>query len=1324
MACVHRDARRESDDAESKLRRAETAAQGDPSQEARAGWYRYLIASDPRGAERHFLADGKSPLALAGLAELAEDRTDTLAAARLWIRALQAEPLSPIAEVACVRLLDVEGDSPEVDDAIAGATVPPLAPRAARLFREARARIAGRRGDDGRAWRELGAIQHWRVAGPFGALRLLELSKAFPLDGPTPLRASANERSLDFPDGDLGLDLEPGDGDIFYAASEISLERGGDYLLWVEGAAALEMRIDGAVIVSRAPYPRETPRSQTAAVRLAKGAHQVLARWSRSEGARFRTVLSRADGAAADLSSAAPAELTGLRAAAPCALGTSCKAAPAWRDESDLRAAAAAMLEKDPSDPLGAWLAARASMGDDRAAARAAVERALALSFNGAPALTLRAQQLLHDPEVPERIGRGRALSDLTEATAKNPSLIRARLTAAALERDSERFDDAAQDLDRAETALGPNAPLPPRLLVARARLLDARGNPAKARALAEAALAGSPGRCDALQLAYELARRESALADQRRLAESLLSCVDGISTAAQFFRERGELARAEELLARWASLRPAAPSRLEQLADVQSARKEFPQAVASLRKAAALAPRSPEPLRRLAGLLELSGDMPGASEARRRALKLSPGELQLRSQLALDEKQKLLAWTDRDALALARSGAPPPAGASAVRLLDYGAAQIFPDGGAVERVHTLVRVLDKKGVSRFGEAQVPGDAMVLHLRTLKADGRVLEPEAIPEKEGISLPGLEPGDAVETDYLRGIAPRGPEMPGFTLSGFFFRDEETPMGESTYECLAPSPIEVDAHNLVLPPDALAQDRLHFRYSARDVVPQQPEPHQPSENELMPWVQLGAGAGEKELIRSIADWALLRTRPSSSTDALARDAGGDGPLDKAQRIYAKVAQAVRGRSQGGDFASSAAHVLAQGRGNRLVVFKAALASAGIPSHVVLVRTFAVDPAPYRFPRGELYNYAVLRIDLPSGPVWADAQYRLSPFGELPVYARGRDAWTLPEPGEEPENLRTPDAAGRDGRTASIDLRLDAEGAAAGTARDEHRGFEAASLKDALERLDGEQRKQAVESMLGRGMRGLVLESLAAEHENDLGGSATIVAKVRVQLARRDGEKLFVPTSLMPDRLARRWAAKAERSVVLLVDAPEDVAARYSIALPEGRHLRSALQPVELRTPFGQYKWSAREESGKLIVEESLSLPQQRVAPAQYPAFAAFARGVDEAQSQELLVAPYGDTILTPTFGAESAKRSLDRQTSELVSCPLSKKTRKTAARLRCASRSRARSALERHPAAFPAPRGRCGRSPPQTARAPECRDRARARPGPLLRPDANP
>jgi hypothetical protein len=1218
---------------EAARRLAEAERKGEP---VRAGWLRYLVASDPAGAEK-LLAGTREPLGLAALGEIREDRLDSVGAARAWADALATAPRTPAAELAAIRLLDAQGDSRAVDDLVIKAAeslrASGASARAARFVREAAARVFASRGDadqERALWAEAGALQHWRVGGPYAALRLFDLARPRALDGDAPARAEPRfERELDFPDGDVGLELEPSDGDLFYAATDATLARGGDYLLWVEGAGAVELRIDGEVKLSRVPYPRESVRSQTALVRLDPGVHHVLARWSRLEGARFRLMLVRGDGLPSDATTAAPAFLAGQRkAGAPCPLGTACVAKPAWTDDSDLRAYALGLLDRDDGDPLAAWLLARAALGDDRPVERAAAERAVVLSGDGAPALALRAQQLLHDPELPERIGKARALADLADAVARDPLLVRARLTAAALERDAERFDDAAAELDKAEAAL--SAPLPARLLLARARLLDARGNVAAAKTLAERARGAD--RCDATALLYDFARREGGLAEQSRLADSLVTCPDGLSTKASLARDRGDLPQAEELFSRYARLRPAVPARLLALAEVQLSRKQADATLATLRRAAALAPRSAEPVRRLAGALESLGHPDEARAARERALQLSPGDLQLRQQLALDRKVPLMPWSDRDGLALVRKAAleKAPPGAAAVRLLDYGAVQMFADGGGVERIHTVALVLDKKGISRFGEAQIPSDAQILQLRTIKPDGRILEPESIPEKEGVSLPGLEPGDAVDIDYLRPVAPRGPEMPGYTLGSFLFRDDETPMRESTYEVRVPAALGLiaDQHNLHAPDPQQKDGELRWSHTARDVAPLLPEPHQPSENEVMPLVQLGAGAGERELVVSIADWALLRMRPSSSTEALAQAAQGGSPRETAEKIYAAVAQAVRGRSQGTDFSAPAGHVLAQGRGNRLVVLKAALLAAGIPSRIVLVRTWGNDPAEYRFARGELYGYAVLRIAMPEGDaLWVDPSTRLAPFGQLPEYVLGQDAWVLPEPGEAPVRLRVPAQlpGQRDGRKVSLTLVLAKDGSANGTGRDEHEGYEAAGLKDALERMDPDQRKQAVEAMLGRGLHGVTLDKLATEHETDVGGTAALVYSLHTQLARQDGDSLFAPASVLPERLGRRWASKAERTLPLLIDASEKLSTSARIALPAGLHLKDAPAPRTLETPFGSYRWSAREEAGQLLLEESLSLPLQRIEPGRYKDFAAFTTAVDDAQEQELRLAP---------------------------------------------------------------------------------------------------
>ena len=175
----------------------------------------------------------------------------------------------------------------------------------------------------------------------------------------------------------------------------------------------------------------------------------------------------------------------------------------------------------------------------------------------------------------------------------------------------------------------------------------------------------------------------------------------------------------------------------------------------------------------------------------------------------------------------------------------------------------------------------------------------------------------------------------------------------------------------------------------------------------------------------------------------------------------------------------------------------------------------------------------------------------------------------------------------------------------------------GFEAAGLKDALERFDDTQRKQAVETMLSRGLRGVELVSLAVEGESEVGGPATAVYGMRVQLARKDGPQLFVPASLLPQRLARRFMQRAERALPLLVESTEKQTTRAEIVLPQGFHLRSPPAPVSLRTPFGELTFRAREEHGRIVVEEAFVMPRQRVTPAQYSQFADFARRVDDAE-----------------------------------------------------------------------------------------------------------
>jgi rRNA maturation protein Nop10 len=153
----------------------------------------------------------------------------------------------------------------------------------------------------------------------------------------------------------------------------------------------------------------------------------------------------------------------------------------------------------------------------------------------------------------------------------------------------------------------------------------------------------------------------------------------------------------------------------------------------------------------------------------------------------------------------------------------------------------------------------------------------------------------------------------------------------------------------------------------------------------------------------------------------------------------------------------------------------------------------------------------------------------------------------------------------------------------------------------------------------------MPGAVLESVTVAGENAQGGKSGLDYVLRAQLGRVDGAEMRVPSTLLPAGLSRRYAELAERKKPLLLQSLERYTVHAAIALAAGQHLRSAPEATSLQTPFGRYRWSAKEVAGKLILEEDLLMPPQRIAPADYPAFVAFTRQVDQVQGRELLLSP---------------------------------------------------------------------------------------------------
>src|SRR5204862_4645738 len=88
-----------------------------------------------------------------------------------------------------------------------------------------------------------------------------------------------------------------------------------------------------------------------------------------------------------------------------------------------------------------------------------------------------------------------------------------------------------------------------------------------------------------------------------------------------------------------------------------------------------------------------------------------------------------------RDGLKLIQKSAERRfSGGPAVTLLFDKVIRLDESGALSVYVHRITRVLNKDGISRMGEISIPRGADLLELRTIKANGQVIEPELTQRK--------------------------------------------------------------------------------------------------------------------------------------------------------------------------------------------------------------------------------------------------------------------------------------------------------------------------------------------------------------------------------------------------------------------------------------------------------------------------------------------------------------------------------------------------------------------------------------------------------------
>lgn len=1209
---------------------------------ALAGFHAYLIGAEPALAAARFeqalAQDSSEPYALAGQLLLARRQEHPERELEAALALCERAPTHPLAAAGARRVQDLAGTSGSLDELILarvraalGRGVPG---ETALLLRGALASVHAGRDQAPEltaALSEMGVPTTFTVLGPLSPFSFLTFDEATepeqtgsllgPFSGPF---VAVTPRVLRFPDGRFSLEGEPPQGDVYLLAVDLEVPEEATYVVRTVSSAAHKGFLDGSLLFQRRSFARAQSLVSAAAVELTAGRHRLLLRLSRDQGsANLVAEVFRADGRPSRISFSAASGLAPSWSGVPRAeLGSV---------YSDAQAFFAA-LEEEAGGALASYLAAFDGLERDRDGAKRLIEP-LSRFFSSPAISSLRADLALEDPTLPTKVAHGRATRDLDAALERDRGEVHALLSTARLALEDGRHLEAAELVRRARAAHQP-AGFPAVLMQARVEL--ALGLEAQADATAAEAARLQPGLCEALSLRYELARRRDAVALADELLAALSLCPGSTARQAEHLKSRGELKAAaalyQTLLARAPAHLPTANSLLVLFFSLH----RYQDARALLQALRSLWPRNAVLWKKAADVEELAGRPEEALAYREKALALDGGDLPLRraverarhgreplQEYAIDGKAAIAAYEER----------PLSEGTGSAYVLDAAAVRAYPDGSTVDRIHIVQKALDQSGVSEVGEVTIPSGAYVLALRTIKADGTVLEPESIGGKDSISLPGVQVGDYVEYEYLQANPSRGPAQPGFTSSAFYFQVSNQPNHWSTYTVVAPRGmgLEVDAHNTgARRPEVRGEEEV-FSHDERRVPPYIPEPDAPpSGNEYLPFVVAGAGQrGNEGLVMAYADGYLDRGQVSFELEELARAAAaGKEGREAVRAFYLAVMQKLTGRDAG--LGTSAAASLAQGRGSRLWTLKAGLESLGIRARVAAVRPFRADPASYRFPTEALLPYLCLRVELPEETLWLDPLVRFAPFGELPEPAMGeREAYLFPEPGRPLEKVKTPAAPEPPGKEVALELALDAEGKLTGSGEETYFGFHAAQLAEALESVAPDQRDQALQSALARYFGGAELSNLKLEIRREVGAPLRVRYRFSApRFARVEDEgKLVLGALTFPSQLGRRYVQLGSRRTPLYLDATEASRVRARLTLPAGYRVLSPEPELKTSGRFGRFLRREREEGGKLVIEEELRLGMARVPAAEYQDFARFAGEVDLIQARDLVIARSG-------------------------------------------------------------------------------------------------
>lgn len=1083
-----------------------------------------------------------------------------------------------------------------------------------------------------RSARRYGCVDKARMAGPFGHQAAGEARVRFAAERPGPWPPVFERDSLrQEPPRVLAVDrrgcqlraIDAPSGGVFYVETYVDLSAERDVVVAVQGAFAV--RVDDVEVLTRDPITWGVWPRFGARVRLAPGRHRILARVGGPETSiRLMTPsgtpldVTPSDDPSPAYAMTPPEVLADPNVLEPfvTALGVAPQpGTPRGHDEGIAQ------------DPIGRYVAAYLAHVDGQDDVAGVLLEPLVQEASRATGQALAAQALYleKDPVLPAGDARDLAKDLRTRAGRKDGELWWPELWLALDAADKSGLPEAAPALERLATRY-PEVPDILRGLVA---IYGKLGWTAERARTVELAARRFPDDVDALVALLALHDERG----QRAEADRLVERIRRLDPDAEVELERALVRRD------WR----AAVAELERLGQRRKDRKDIAARVADLLVRAGAARDSLErlelALRRdpsdaatrlaLADARLAQGDGSALRRALVEAIRTGSDQGALREAIELvDGTSELSPYRVDGRRVIAefeRIGEKLPG--QAARVLDYSAIWVHADGTARMLEHEIICVQSREAIQEHAEQRLP-QGLALRMRTIKKDGRVLEPEAVEGKPTVTMPHLEVGDYIETETL--VSLRGDAQAGRTFQGprWFFREEKMAYWRSEFVVISPKnrPLDIEIGGTVPAPVVTEDGALVTRRWRVDKSPALPEePGSAPIQEFLPNVRVGWGITQAEVVARMTDAAADETPRDPRLLRIARTiAAGDrgtpaatGPDERARRIYRWVVANVEvGRE------TDARRIVMGKSGNRTEAFRYLCRLLGIDVRLGIVRDRLTPPPRGPMSDAETFSSIAVRVATERGVRWMIVRDKFAPYGYLPSSLREQPAVVLSA--GAPRETTT--AQGPSDTVAHVgEVVLSPDGSAVVDLEQRFDGKFAIAVRTALETLPDARLRDWIETrILPQTLPGARLDRFEVKNLTEL--DAPVVLALRLELSSfarvRNGELTLAPPFALN---LQAMAALPSRETPLYLS--EQIATRSEvklrIQLPKGARVVSDLGVVSARNESRSVEVRDRVEKGVLVLDRVVDVPAGRVQPDAYPAFQAFARKADAALHRDVVV-----------------------------------------------------------------------------------------------------